>query len=89
MMRSRKSVKSEEESSEKRIPEISEEADPVGLEELCPFQEQGIIWVHCRTDCAWYSDDQCCIWDLIAALRGIRTALEKEKTLEGIVKFQR
>jgi len=77
MMQSKKSVKSEEESSAKRIPEISEEPDPVGLKELCPFEDQGIIEVHCRSDCAWYSQDQCCIWDLLAALQGIRTSLEQ------------
>ena len=88
-MQSKKSVKSEEESLEKKIQETSEDLDPVGLKELCPFQDQGLIEVHCRTDCAWFSDDQCCIWDLIQALRGIRTALEKEKTFEGIIKFQR
>jgi len=76
-MQSRKSVTSEEESLERKTPEISEESDPVGLKELCPFQDQGVIEVHCRSDCAWFSDDECCIWDLIEALRGIRTALER------------
>jgi hypothetical protein len=83
-MQSKKSVKSEEEYSAKRIPEISEEPDPVGLEELCPFQDQGVIEVHCRSDCAWYSNDQCCIYDLISALEGIRKKLEAiNSTLEA------
>ena len=76
-MQSKKSVKSEEESLERKILEICNLGDDcVGLKELCPFQDQGVIEVHCRSDCAWYSEDQCCIWDLIQALRGIRIALE-------------
>jgi len=75
-MQSRKSVKSEEECSAKKIPEIY---DYVGLKETCPFQDQTTqkLSIHCRSDCAWFSDDECCIWDLIEALRGIRTALER------------
>jgi len=98
MMQSKKSVKSAEECSAKRIPETSDQGplerriverripeDYVGLKETCPFQDQAkntdmdgpFVSVHCRSDCAWYSDDQCCIWDLIAALQGIRTKLEQ------------
>lgn len=65
-MQSRKSVKSEEECLEKRIRETS---DYVGLKETCPFLDQGVTEIHCRTDCAWYSDDACVIWDIAAALR--------------------
>lgn len=68
MMQSRKSVKSEEKSLERKIPETS---DYVGLKETCPFQDQGVIEVHCRSDCAWYSDDACIIWDLVAVLRQV------------------
>jgi hypothetical protein len=81
-MQSKKSVKSEEESSAKRIPVTS---DYVGLKETCPFQDQSVIEVHCRSDCAWYSHDACIIWDITAALR----RLASDKTVEGTLKFQR
>ena len=88
MMESKKSVKSEEKSSEKKTPETSEE-DPIGLKETCPLQNQtymgGDREVHCRTDCAWYSDDHCIVWDLVAVLR----RLASDKTVEGTLKIQR
>ena len=73
-MQSKKSVKSDEESSAKRTLETSE--DPVGLKETCPFQTEHSFEIHCRSDCAWYSLDKCCIWDLIDALMGIRRGIE-------------
>lgn len=69
-MQSRKSVKSEEKCSEEKTPEISK-YDIVGLKETCPFQDQSVIEVHCRTDCAWYSLDDCIVWDLVTLLRRI------------------
>jgi len=69
-MESRKSVKLEEKSLERKIRGISDE-DCIGLKETCPFQDQGVIEVHCRTDCAWYSDDACIVWDLVGLLRRI------------------
>ena len=86
-MESKKSEKSEEESLERKIPETSdgqswnpatkrwEDADCIGLKETCPFQDQGVIEVHCRSDCAWYSDDRCIVWDLVAAIRQISANL--------------
>lgn len=68
MMQSKKSVKSEEESLEKKTQETY---NYVGLKETCPFQDQHVIEVHCRTDCAWYSDDACIVWDIASALRGL------------------
>ena len=82
MMQSRKSVKSEEESSARKIPETF---NYVGLKETCPFQDQSVIEVHCRTDCAWYSDDACIIWDITALLRRIAS----DKSVEGTLKFHR
>lgn len=76
MMQSKKSVKSEEESSEKRTLETS---DYVGLKEMCPFQDQAIVEVHCRTDCAWYSLDKCVVWDLVDFLGRIKNTLERAK----------
>lgn len=71
-MQFKKSVKSDEECSEKRIPETS---DYVGLKETCPLQSQTYIGgdreVHCRTDCAWYSGDACIVWDIASLLRQI------------------
>jgi len=77
MMESKKSVKSEEEYSERKTRETSNN-DCIGLKETCPFQDQGVIEVHCRSDCAWYSDDRCIIWDLVAVLRGLSTQ-QKER----------
>jgi hypothetical protein len=65
-MQSKKNVKSEEESLAKKTLETS---DYVGLKETCPFQDQSVIEVHCRTDCAWYGLDHCVVWDLVALLR--------------------
>lgn len=75
-MQSRKSVKSAEESLAKRILETSdgkimEVSNYVGLKETCPFQDQSVIEVHCRTDCAWYSHDDCIVWDIASMLRQI------------------
>jgi len=76
MMQSKKSVKSAEEFLEKRIPETS---DYVGLKETCPFQDQSVVEVHCRSDCAWYSLDVCIIWSLVEAARRIASRTEKER----------
>jgi hypothetical protein len=76
-MPSKKSVMSDEEFLAKKN---SENSDYVGLKETCPFQDQGVIEVHCRTDCAWYSDDACIIWDIAAVLRRIASQQENTNT---------
>jgi len=76
MMQSKKSVKSEEESLERKTLETS---DCVGLKETCPFQDQSVIEVHCRTDCAWYSDDRCIVWDVIPILRCLAAQQKTEE----------
>jgi hypothetical protein len=81
-MQSKKSVKSDEECLAKKTQETS---DYVGLKETCPLQDQAILEVHCRTNCAWYSDDRCVIWDITASLRHISS----DKTIEGFIKFPR
>ena len=84
-MQSKKSVKSEEKSWEEGTKEIQEKmqeasdaeaGDPIGLKETCPFQDQAIVEGHCRTDCTWYSDDACIVWDLLAAVRRIATTAD-------------
>lgn len=76
-MQSKRSVKSDEESLVKKTLETS---DYIGLKETCPLQSQTYIGgnreVHCRSDCAWYSDDACVVWDLLAAVRRIATAAD-------------
>jgi len=78
MMESKKSEKSEDEYSERKTPETSND-DCIGLKETCPLQDQGVIEVHCRSDCAWYSDDRCIVWDLVAVLRSIARDQVKER----------
>jgi hypothetical protein len=67
MMESRKSVKS----AEKSLDEIDNNDDPIGLAEICPIMSQAELEVHCQTNCSWYSDDRCIVWDFAAVLRRI------------------
>jgi hypothetical protein len=76
-MQSKKNVKSDEESLAKKTLETS---DYVGLKEICPFQDQAILEVHCRSDCAWYSLDRCAIWDVTSLLRRIASQQETANT---------
>jgi len=89
MMQSKKNVKSDEEFLAKKTLETS---DYVGLKETCPFQDQQRFYdddslksnefhaVHCRSDCAWYSDDACIVWDLAIILRRIASQQEHANT---------
>ena len=81
MMQSKRSVKSEGECLVKKTPETS---NYIGLKETCPFQDQSVIEVHCRSDCAWYSDDACIIWDITATLR--RIASQEDGSNWGLAK---
>ena len=76
MMQSKRNVKSEEECLAKKTPEIF---NYVGLKETCPFQDQSVMEIHCRSDCAWYSLDACIIWGLVEAARRIASRTEKER----------
>lgn len=90
MMQSKKSVKSEEKSWEEGTKEIQEKmqeasdaeaGDYVGLKETCPFQDQELyIEVHCRSNCAWYNDDACIVWDIVSLLRRIASQQETANT---------
>jgi len=67
---------------EKQEEKSLDESDPIGLESTCPFQPQDLIQSHCRTDCEWYSGDNCVVWDIAHVLRQIAaTASETHRDM--------